>query len=88
MLVFYAPWCPKCHMMLPIVDELEKEFEYAYEITRIHIDEEKGLAEAYNVEIVPTFVFEKEHVELGRMTGIIGEQILRKRMYKLADEIK
>ena len=88
MLVFYAPWCPKCHMMLPIVDELEKEFEYVYEITRIHIDEEKELAEAYNVEIVPTFVFEKECVEVGRMAGVIGETILRKRMHKLADEIK
>ena len=39
LVVFFATWCPKCNMMLPLVDEIENDF--AKDLKVIRIDTEK-----------------------------------------------
>ena len=69
LVVLYATWCPKCHMMLPIVDELEMEFSREWKIRRIDIEKQPDEAANYDIEIVPTFILQKDGKEIGRMIG-------------------
>lgn len=80
LVVLYASWCPKCHMMLPIVDELELELEEKLRVVRVDIEKEPDKMIPYEVEIVPTFVLLKGSREVGKMAGMIGEETLRKRI--------
>ena len=52
---FYADWCGPCQMLLPILEEIEKEHPEV-EFERINIDVERDLAEKYGIMSIPTLV--------------------------------
>lgn len=57
---FYAPWCPYCRRIAPAFDKVSEEYADRLAIGQINIDDAPALAEAYQVELVPTMViFEK-----------------------------
>ena len=80
LIVLFAHWCPKCNMMMPVVDEIEEGYKEQLEVVRIDIEKETEIAKDYSIQIVPTFVIMKQGNEVMRMAGIIGEEILKKRI--------
>lgn len=80
MLVLYAHWCPKCNMMMPIVDELEMHYVKKLKVLRIDVEKEPEQMEKYQAEIVPTFILFWEDAEVLRMAGMIGEDTLYRRI--------
>lgn len=80
LIVLFAHWCPKCNMMMPVVDEIEQVYKEQLEVVRIDIEKETEIAKDYSIQIVPTFVIMKQGNEVMRMAGIIGEEILKKRI--------
>lgn len=80
MLVLFAHWCPKCNMMMPIVDELEMHYVERLQVLRIDVEKEPEQMEKYQAEIVPTFIIFVEDEEVGRMAGMIGEETLYSRI--------
>jgi thioredoxin 1 len=79
LIVLFAHWCSKCNMMMPVVDEIEV-YKEQLEVVRIDIEKETEIAKDYSIQIVPTFVIMKQGNEVMRMAGIIGEEILKKRI--------
>ena len=86
MLVLYAHWCPKCSMMMPIVDELEMHYVGKLQVTRIDVEKEPEQMEICQAEIVPTFIIFREEKEVGRMSGMIGEKTLYRRIDAILSE--
>ncbi len=80
LIVLFAHWCPKCNMMMPVVDEIEEVYKEQLEVVRIDIEKQTEIAKDYSIQIVPTFVIMKQGNEVMRMAGIIGEEILKKRI--------
>ena len=80
LIVLFAHWCPTCNMMMPVVDEIEEVYKEQLEVVRIDIEKETEIAKDYSIQIVPTFVIMKQGNEVMRMAGIIGEEILKKRI--------
>ena len=80
MIVVFAHWCPICNMMLPIVEEIETEYLERVKVIWIEFDKQPEVVEQYKIEIVPTFIILRENTEVARMAGMIGENILRKRI--------
>lgn len=80
LIVLFAHWCPKCNMMMPVVDEIEEVYKEQLEVVRIDIEKETEIAKDYSIQIVPTFVIMKQGNEVMRTAGIIGEEILKKRI--------
>ena len=80
LIVLFAHWCPKCNMMMPVVDEIEEVYKEQLEVVRIDIEKETEIAKDYSIQIVPTFVIMKQRNEVMRLAGIIGEEILKKRI--------
>lgn len=80
MLVLFAHWCPKCNMMMPIVDELEMHYVKELQVLRIDVEKEPEQMEKYQAEIVPTFIVFIQDKEVGRMSGMIGENTLYRRI--------
>lgn len=80
MIVIFAHWCPTCNMMMPIVEELEADYVDKVKMVWIEVDMHPEAIEKYEVQIVPTFIFMRDKKEVARMAGMIGENILRKRI--------
>ncbi len=70
---FYADWCGPCHMMEPIIKELEKELGGKVRFERIDVDAESGKAQKYEVLSIPTFVVIKNGKEVDRIVGARGK---------------
>jgi len=68
---FWATWCPPCKEMKPVVEALEKEYEGKIEIKSIDTDQNKELAQKFNIQAIPTLVFlDAKGTELGRIVGL------------------
>jgi thioredoxin 1 len=49
---FWAPWCPPCRAMNPVVASLARRFK----VCKVNIDTNPALAAKFRVEAVPTFL--------------------------------
>ena len=73
LLDFYADWCGPCRMVSPIVDEIAEERKDS----KINVDQERELAEAFGVYSIPTLVVMKDGKIVNQAMGARPkEQIL------------
>lgn len=73
---FYATWCPHCHHMMPIVDEVKELLDGRAEVYQLDIDQNQQIADDINVQSVPTFIVYKNGKEQWRNSGEMDGQVL------------
>lgn len=83
LVVFFAAWCPKCSMMLPLVDEIERDFTGSLKVVRIDTEKYEKLTKECGIEIVPTFLLFSHGEALGIMSGILSRQVLKDRILEM-----
>ncbi len=54
---FTATWCGPCQRIAPILEELAKEYEGKVVIYKVDVDENKALAQSFNVSSIPAVMF-------------------------------
>jgi thioredoxin 1 len=80
---FYAPWCGPCKKMDPVVAELSKQFDGKVKFVKIDVDDNGKLAEQFNIESIPTFIFYKKGKEVDRNAGLSEKADLTKKVEAL-----
>lgn len=69
---FWATWCPPCKELTPTVEALGKEHEGKIEVKSINVDENKELAQKFEIKAIPTLVFlDAKGNELSRIVGLV-----------------
>ena len=53
---FWAQWCPPCHMIAPVLDEIAAERADSLAVIKINADENPELARDYQVMSLPTLI--------------------------------
>jgi len=66
---FYAPWCGPCKQMLPLIEEISKEYKGKATIIRVNIDENKILTKQLGIDEIPFFKLYKNGEEKGNFIG-------------------
>jgi thioredoxin len=66
---FYAPWCGPCKQMLPLIEEISKEYKGKAIIIRVNIDENKMLTKQLGIDEIPFFKLYKNGEEKGNFIG-------------------
>ena len=54
---FYADWCGPCKAISPILEEIAKEYEGELYIYKINVDNDPYIADAFNIQAIPTLLF-------------------------------
>jgi thioredoxin len=66
---FYAPWCGPCKQMMPILEQIGKEYKGQVTIIKIDIDQNKDLVRTLGIDEIPFFKLFKEGKESGNYIG-------------------
>ena len=81
---FWATWCGHCMAMVPIVDEMAKEYEGRVEIGKYNVDEESELSSEYRIMSIPTFLFFKDGKKTSiRLAGSQSRETFRAKIEEL-----
>ncbi len=72
---FYADWCGPCKMIAPVVAGIaEKHSEF--DVYKVNVDEEQGLAAEYSVMSIPTLISFKDGNLHKRVVGAQPENVI------------
>ena len=66
---FWAPWCPPCRLIGPILNELAAEYAGRLTIAKLNIDEHQRLMVRLGVQGAPTLIAFKDGREVERLVG-------------------
>lgn len=73
----YADWCGPCRMLAPIFEQVAGEYPDV-KFAKLNVDEEPGLARAFNAQSIPMLAFVKGGVFADVSVGLITADKLRK----------
>jgi thioredoxin 1 len=51
---FWAQWCPPCHMLAPVLDEIAAELGDKLIVAKVNVDENQVIAGRYGILAMPT----------------------------------
>lgn len=57
---FWAPWCSYCRRIGPAYDQIARQYGDQLQVVKINIDEEGALAQAENIEVIPTLILYRQ----------------------------
>lgn len=77
---FHAEWCGPCKQLSPIMAEIESEFGNFINFEVKNIDVDVDDAYEYGIYSIPTLVFEKNGVEVGRVSGFHTKEVLEEKI--------
>ena len=74
-LKFEAEWCGQCKALAPILKRiLENHTDIT--LTTVDIETEEETTLKYNIRNLPTLVFIKDSIEVGRTSGVLTANVL------------
>jgi thioredoxin 1 len=73
---FFATWCGPCKALAPILVDVAKTLEGEVRVIKIDVDKNPSIAQAYQVQGVPTMALFKEGRILWRQSGVIPAQAI------------
>lgn len=80
-LKFEAEWCGQCKALAPILKKvLENHTDIT--LTTIDIETEEEITLKYNIRNLPTLIFTKDNIEVGRTSGVLTADMLENKIKK------
>lgn len=79
----WAPYCGPCKAISPILDKLAAEYDGKVKVAKCNVQEERELAQAFNVHSIPMVVAMRGRDVQEVSMGFRGEAPLRQMFEKL-----
>ena len=76
LLDFWAPWCPPCRMLSPVMDEIATEKTGVAKIAKVNVDENQELARRFKVQSIPLLLFFKNGEVADQQLGAANKKAL------------
>lgn len=82
---FWADWCMPCKIFAPVLEELSDELDGKARFCKVNIDDCAGLAQKYDVAMIPTVIIFKNGEAEDRMVGVKPKSELMDALMKHID---
>jgi putative thioredoxin len=74
---FWAPWCEPCKTLGPMLEKLAAEYNGAFRLGKVDVDQQQELAGMFGIKSIPTVVMVKDGQVLDGFAGALPEGQLR-----------
>lgn len=74
---FWATWCGPCKMMVPVVEEVAKDYPDV-KVCKVNVDEEPELSNAFKIVSIPTIVVIKNGEIIDSVVGYRPKEDIEK----------
>jgi thioredoxin 2 len=81
----WAPWCPPCRAIAPMIDKLAGELAGRVKFAKLNIDDNPATARRFRVDSIPTLLIFKQGREIDRIVGMKPEAEIRRRLERAAE---
>ena len=82
-LKFEAEWCGQCKALAPILKRVLENYT-DITLTTVDIETEEETTLKYNIRNLPTLVFIKDDIEVGRTSGVLTTDMLENKIKKFS----
>lgn len=83
LLDFYADWCGPCQTLLPVIEDLAKEYEGEVTIAKVNVDDNRELAMQFRVRSIPALFFIENGEVADRLQGLQPKSTLKEKLDNL-----
>jgi thioredoxin 1 len=74
---FSAAWCPPCKPLLPILDELDREYEGRVSILKVDVDESQDIAAEFGIMSMPTVLVFHHGEPVEKLVGLRSKDVYK-----------
>lgn len=78
--MFWARWCGHCQRLLPVFDELAREFSGSVKFVKVELEQNPATASQYQVQSVPTIILFKNGGPADRVLGAVPKHQLEQHL--------
>ena len=75
---FWATWCGPCKMLLPVIDEIAKEYEGKLKVCKVNTDENMTLSSQFQITSIPCLIIFKNGKAINKMVGFRPKNDIKK----------
>jgi len=75
---FWAPWCPPCKRISPVLDKLAAEYKGRLVVAKIDVEQNQGQANQLGIGSIPALLYFKGGKLVTKRVGAASETELRR----------
>jgi thioredoxin len=76
----FANWCPSCQAIMPVVEELARDWKGRVRVAKLNIDQNPVTAGRFNIMSVPTILIFDNGQAKDRLTGAVPKLMIMQKM--------
>jgi thioredoxin 2 len=76
----FANWCPSCQAIIPVVEELARDWKGRVRVAKLNIDQNPVTAGRFNIMSVPTIIIFDNGQAKERLTGAVPKLMIMQKM--------
>jgi len=73
---FWAPWCPPCKMLGPVIEEIAEEFNGKVKVGKFNVQENQQVAVQYGIMAIPNLKIFKDGQIVDEIVGLVPKEVI------------